>query len=268
MTSPAQPRRRYRVGELTRTELQARLPEATVVIPIGATEQHGPHLPIMTDHLMAETIALRAADLVPASADVLVAPTLPYGCSQHHLAVGGALTVTQRTFIAFLVDLAESVAHMGGRRLVLLNGHGGNEDSMRVAANELVFERRLGMAVAAVSYWTVGKAAMEGFPGASPGHAGHFETSVVMAVRPDLPQLDRGASRPIREPRPLAVSGQVRGVSVRYPGIWEASAGVSDAADQASQEIGEQTVAAIAQATADFLVAFQERPFPEFESRG
>jgi creatinine amidohydrolase len=130
-----------------------------------------------------------------------------------------------------------------------------------VAANELVFERRLGMAVAAVSYWTVGKAAMEGFPGSSPGHAGHFETSVVLAVRPDLPQLDRRFP-PDPGPRPLAVSGQVRGVSVRYPGIWEASAGVSDAADQASQEIGEQTVAAIAQATAHFLVAFHERPFP------
>jgi creatinine amidohydrolase len=261
VTSPALPRRRYRLGELTREELQARLPGATVVIPIGATEQHGPHLPIMTDHLMAETIALRAAELVPASADVLVAPTLPYGCSQHHLAVGGALTVTQRTFIAFLVDLAESVSRMGGKRLVLLNGHGGNEDSMRVAANELVFERRLGMAVAAVSYWTVGKATLDGFPGGGPGHAGHFETSVVMAVRPDLPQLDRRFP-PDAEPRPLAVSGQVRGVSVRYPGIWEASAGVSDAADQANQEIGEQTVAAIAQATADFLVAFHRREFP------
>jgi creatinine amidohydrolase len=262
LQSPAEPPRRFRLGELNREELQARLPLATVVIPIGATEQHGPHLPIMTDHLMAETIALRAAELVPAAVDVLVAPVLPYGCSQHHLAVGGALTVTQRTYIAFLVDLAESVARMGGKRLVLLNGHGGNEDPMRVAANELVFERRLGMAVAAVSYWTVGKAALDGMPGPAPGHAGHFETSVVMAVRPDLPQLDQRFP-PDAEPRPLAVSGQVRGVSVRYPGIWEASAGVSDAADQASREVGEQAVATIAQATADFLVAFHERPFPK-----
>src|SRR5436309_3458898 len=115
---------------------------------------------------------------------------------------------------------------MGGKRLVLLNGHGGNEDPMRVAANELVFEKRLGMA---------------SLPWPGPGHAGHFETSVVWAVRPDLSQLDQRFP-PDAEPRPLAVSGQVRGVSVRYPGIWEASAGVSDAADQASQQIGEQTV--------------------------
>ncbi|MGE3269228.1 MAG: creatininase family protein [Chloroflexota bacterium] len=253
------PPRRVRLAELTREELQRRLPEATVVIPIGATEQHGPHLPLMTDHLMAETIALRAAEQMPARVDVLVTPVLPFGCSSHHLAVGGALSISQRTYIAVLVDLAECVARMGGKRLVILNGHGGNEDPMRVAANELVFEKRLGMAVAAASYWTIGRAAVEQLPFRGPGHAGHFETSCVMAVRPELPHLEQRFP-PDREPRPLAVSGQVNGVSVRVPGIWEASAGVSDAADQASAELGEQTIAAIVRATADFLVAFHERP--------
>jgi len=260
--STTAPPRRRRLAELTREELQQRLPGATVVIPIGATEQHGPHLPLMTDHLMAETIALRAAELVPVGVDVLVAPVLPYGCSAHHLAVGGAMTINLRTYIAFLVDLGESLARMGCKRLVLLNGHGGNEDAMRVAATELVSERRLGMAVSAASYWTIGQEALAGLPFAGPGHAGHFETSCVLAVRPDLPQLDRRFP-PDREPRPLAISGQIHGVAVRYPGIWEASAGVSDAADQASTEVGEQTVAAIARATADFLAAFHERPLFE-----
>jgi creatinine amidohydrolase len=258
----AEPRRRIRLAELTRDELQRRLPDATLVIPIGATEQHGPHLPLMTDHLMAETIALRAAELVPATVDVLVAPVLPYGCSAHHLAIGGALTVNQRSYIAFLADLGESAARMGCKRLVLLNGHGGNEDAMRVVASELVSERRLRMAVSAVSYWTVGREAVESLPFSGPGHAGHFETSCVMALRPDLPRL--GARfPPDREPRPLAVGGQINGVQVRYPGIWEASAGVSDSADQASAELGAQTVGAIARATADFLIAFHERPLFE-----
>jgi creatinine amidohydrolase len=256
------PLRRYRLAELTRVELQQRLPDATVVLPIGATEQHGPHLPLMTDHLMAETIALRAAELVPPDVDVLVAPVLPFGCSSHHLRVGGALTVNLRTFIAFLVDLGESVAAMRGKRLVLLNGHGGNEDAMRVAATELVSERQLGMAVSAASYWTIGSAVVSELPFEGPGHAGHFETSCVLAVRPDLPKLDRRFP-PDAEPRPLAVSGQIYGVSVRYPGIWEASDGVSDAAEQASAELGGQTVEAISRATADFLVAFHRRPLFE-----
>lgn len=259
MDSTSAPRRRVRLAELTRDELQARIPEATVVIPIGATEQHGPHLPLMTDHLMAETVALRAAEQATDRADILVAPVLPFGCSSHHLAVGGALSISQRTYIAALVDLAECVAQMGGKRLVFLNGHGGNEDPMRVAANELVFEKRLGMAVCAASYWTVGHEAVNALPFAGPGHAGHFETSCVLAVRPDLPQLDRRFP-PDREPRPLAISGQVNGVAVRYPGIWETSDGVSDAADQASAELGAETVDAIVRATADFLVAFHQRP--------
>lgn len=259
MESTSAPRRRVRLAELNRDELQRRLPEATVIIPIGATEQHGPHLPLLTDHVMAETVALRAAEMAAASVDVLVAPVLPFGCSSHHLAVGGALSISQRTYIGVLVDLAECVARMGGKRLVILNGHGGNEDPMRVAANELVFEKRLGMAVCAASYWTVGKDAVAALPFAGPGHAGHFETSCIMAVRPDLPQLSKRFP-PDREPRPLAISGQINGVSVRYPGIWESSEGVSDAADQASAELGEQTVDAIVRATADFLIAFHQRP--------
>jgi len=249
----------YVLADLTWPEAGEASAGTVLAIPIGATEQHGPHLPLMTDHLMAETIALRAAELVPEQVDVLVAPVLPYGCSSHHLAVGGAMTINLRTYIAFLVDLGESLAAMSCKRLLLLNGHGGNEDAMRVAATELVSERRLGMAVSAASYWTIGKQVLAELPFAGPGHAGHFETSCVMSVRPDLPQLD--ARFPTdREPRPLAIGGQIHDVPVRYPGIWEASAGVSDAADQASAELGEQTVDAIARATADFLIAFHARP--------
>src|SRR3712207_2969337 len=106
-------RRRVRLGELTREELRARLPGATVVLPTGSTEQHGPHLPLLTYALMAEAVAVRAGELAASRADVLVAALLPYGCSHHHLPFGGALTVTQRTYVAFVADLAESLASIG-----------------------------------------------------------------------------------------------------------------------------------------------------------
>ncbi|MDP8923031.1 MAG: creatininase family protein [Chloroflexota bacterium] len=263
-TRPDGSAHRFRLGELTREELRRRLPSATVVVPTGSTEQHGQHLPLMTDSLMAETVALRAAELAAARADVLVASLLPFGCSHHHLAVGGALTVTQRTYIAFLVDLAESLARMGCRRLVLLNGHGGNEDPLRVVANELVYERKLPMAVAAASYWTLGREAVAdgtGLPGPAPGHAGNFETSCVLALRPDLVRLDDRF--PADElPRPLAAAGLVNGVPVRFPGIWEASAGVTDAAREASADAGARAIDGIVRAAADFLVAFHAQPFP------
>jgi creatinine amidohydrolase len=261
---PPAPRRRpsFRLGELTRHELGARLPDATVVIPVGSTEQHGPHLPILTDGLMAETVALRAAEQVGDRADVLVASLLPYGCSHHHLAVGGALTVRQRTYIAFIMDLAESVAAMGGRRLVLLNGHGGNEDPLRVVANELVYERRLDLAVAAASYWILGREALgPDLPGPVPGHAGNFETSCVLALRPDLVRLERRFPSDER-PRPLAGAGQIGPLAVRLPGLWEASEGVSDAAREATSDIGNRAIDAIVRATAYFLLEFHRRTAP------
>ena len=258
------PTRRFRLAELTREELRQRLPHATVVVPTGATEQHGPHLPIVTDTLMAEAVALRATELASARADILVTSVLPFGCSNHHLTVGGALTVSQRTYVAFVVELAESLATMGCRRLVFLNGHGGNEDPLRVVANELVYERRLPMAVAVASYWTIARAAIDerfGAAGPAPGHAGTFETSCVLALRPDLVRLD-ARFPPDEKPRPLAAGNQVRGVPVRFPGVWEASAGVSDAAREATAEGGARAIDEIVREAADFLVAYHEQPFP------
>lgn len=253
----------FRLGELTREELRLRLPDAAVVLPTGSTEQHGRHLPVLTDSMMAEAVALRAAELVAPRADVLVAPLLPYGCSHHHLTVGGALTVTQRTYIAFVVDLAESLVGMGCRRLVLLNGHGGNEDALRVVANELVYERRLDLAVAAASYWTLGAAALAGgvtdrLAGPVPGHAGDFETSCVLALRPDLVRLDERFP-PDETDRPLAADRLIGPVQIRRPGVWEASDGVTDAARAADTEVGARAVEAIVRATADFLLDLHGR---------
>ena len=251
--------RRIRLGELNRQQLGQRLPGATVVLPTGSSEQHGLHLPLLTDGLMAEAVALRAAERAARQADILVGPLLPYGCSHHHLPVGGALTVTQRTYVAFIADLAESLATMGCRGLVLLNGHGGNEDALRVVANELVYERRLHLAVAAASYWTLGREALgPDVPGPVPGHAGNFETSCLLALRPDLVRLgDRFAAD--EAPRPLAAGGQIGPIAARLPGLWQASEGVTDAAREASVEAGAQAVEAIVRATADFLVEFHRR---------
>ena len=113
--------------------------------------------------------------------------------------------------------------------------------------------------VSAASYWAVGQAVLDSLPFAGPGHAGHFETSGVLALRPDLPQLDARYPEDAR-PCPLASMGKINGIAVRYPGIWEASDGVSDAADMASAELGAEIVDGIAKATAEFLLAFHEQP--------
>ncbi|HEX3780922.1 MAG TPA: creatininase family protein [Pseudonocardiaceae bacterium] len=127
-----QPASVLRWAELTREQLGAILPEALVILPIGATEQHGPYLATGTDALLASTVAGRGAALAAPRAGrrLVLTPALPIGASDHHFPFGGTLSLRQETLLAVLGDLARSVARSGGRRLVLVNGHGGNQGDL------------------------------------------------------------------------------------------------------------------------------------------
>src|SRR5260370_27466713 len=111
--------------------------DATVMGPVGSLEQHGPHLPVEIDSLLGETVALRTARLAAEKEPVLVLPMLWTGLSEHHMSFGGTITLDTDTFLAVLPCVCEAIVRHGFRRLVLLNGHGGNEDAMRVAADDL-----------------------------------------------------------------------------------------------------------------------------------
>ena len=163
-----------RWNQMNRTELTAVLPEALVVLPIGATEQHGPHLATGTDALVAATVCERAASMSPAT--IVLAPPLPFGASDHHMEFGATLSLTAETMLAVLLDLIRSVAVAGGKRLVIVNGHGGNVGLCHAAADAAAV--RHDIAIAHLEYWRMG--------GFQPGHAGQFETSVVMAIDPSL----------------------------------------------------------------------------------
>ncbi|WP_344219141.1 creatininase family protein, partial [Kribbella sancticallisti] len=114
--------------ESNRERLAELLPEALVLLPVGATEQHGPHLATGTDWFLAQSITERAAfDAAQRSARPLViTPPVAFGASDHHLPFGGTLSLTAETMQAVLIDLARSAAASGAQRLVLVNGHGGN----------------------------------------------------------------------------------------------------------------------------------------------
>ncbi|MDH5603246.1 MAG: creatininase family protein, partial [Cyclobacteriaceae bacterium] len=98
--------------------------EKVVVLPLGAIEQHGPHLSVSTDTDIVTTVALLAEKRL--KDDILLCPTLPFGSSHHHLAFGGTMSVSVETYIRFVTELVESLIQNGFRRIVLLNGHGGN----------------------------------------------------------------------------------------------------------------------------------------------
>src|SRR4051794_21590568 len=102
----------------------------TVILPLGATEQHGPHLPLGTDTIRAAALADRLAERVPGS---LVAPALPFGCSDEHSGFPGLLGLGAETLAQIVLDLARRLTQWGIRWLVLLSAHGGNGEALDLA---------------------------------------------------------------------------------------------------------------------------------------
>ncbi|MFC5650573.1 creatininase family protein [Paenibacillus solisilvae] len=251
-------------SELTRTEIGQWAPEATVVLPVAAIEQHGPHLPVMADSLIAEGITSAAAALAGPQIPITVCPVVTYGASHHHLIFPGAMSLSTDTLIRTLRDLTDSLVSSGFRSIFLLNAHGGNEECVRLAARELAL--RHPVVAGAASYWTIAwEAIIEEEASASlgklPGHAGGFETSLMLSLRPDLVRTDLlplpGRGNKAAPPRDPA-----SGPLIQRHGSWAAIDGYSDNASEASAETGNRLLGVISRAVADEFVRFHRLTFP------
>lgn len=170
--------------ELTRTEIaEAARMDALVVIPIGATEQHGTHLPVGTDSFAAGTLALRAARA--AAHPVLVAPTIQSAFSPHHLSWPGTISLKLATLSALIGDITASIAASGFRRQLLVNGHGGNRGPLMAITTELITS---GREVGFVDYFAPPAEEIAALlKGSAKGvtHAGEVETALIMALLED-----------------------------------------------------------------------------------
>jgi creatinine amidohydrolase len=169
------------LADCSTTDAAAALDDAEVaLLPTGATEQHGPHLPLGTDTRAATAVASR----LPRD-DVVVLPTVPVGVSDHHRQFPGTLSVSPETFAAYVRETVESLADHGLRKVVVVNGHGGNDDALRRVARTL---RRAETAfVVPWNWWAnLGDVHAELFGRDHVGHAGAAETGVVRALAPDL----------------------------------------------------------------------------------
>ncbi len=164
-----------------------------LILVVGSTEQHGRHMTFASDTWQPWEIAQRLSERT----GVLLAPPVNYGMSLHHLGFPGSLSLRPHTLSSIIVDLLESAYQHGFRKIFILNGHGGNTAPIHVALIEALNELP-GLQVRAEAWWRVPEIQqvfeMAGLD--APSHADAGETSVVMAIRPDVVRLDRAEYSP------------------------------------------------------------------------
>jgi creatinine amidohydrolase len=213
-----------------------------LILVTGSTEQHGRHMTFASDVWQPWEIARRVSDRT----GVLLAPPLSYGMSLHHLGFPGSLSLRPQTLSSVIIDLLDSAYRHGFRRILILNGHGGNIAAIQVALGEVLNELP-GLRVRIESWWRDAgvKAVFNAALGAEAGHADAGETSVVLAIRPDVVRLDRAAFSP-ESPDPDFLT--VETFLEYFPhGV------IGTDPRQASAQVGEQAIEASAEACIRWL---------------
>lgn len=248
------------LAEMTREQIRQLSATAIAVLPTASVEQHGPHLPVLTDTILCRTVAERAAAVTNETTTVAVAPVLCFGRSHHHRPFPGVLSLASETYLRALYDILEGLALSGFRKMAVLNGHGGNSDANSIVCADFIQHPSHQVSIAQASYWDIARAAIvaEGImPSAEiPGHAGRFETSMVMAVRPDLINeggLAQTADMPASEDR---VAASLAGGSVQTHGAWAGGRGFTDVPSQATIEDGKRMLEITVREVAQFLETF------------
>ncbi len=185
-----------------------------IIIPLGSTEEHGPHLGLGTDSIEAEAIARGVGE----ATGVIVAPTLNYGMALSQLAFSGTVSLRPTTLIAVLDDIFRSLYRHGFRRMFIVNGHGGNTASL-TSAVQIVSQDLTGLRIKSFEWWTDAEAyrvVIEMLGEQKGSHASPGETAFMLAVRPSAVKLERlsGHDAPVAPSREITT---VQTFAEKYP---------------------------------------------------
>lgn len=185
-------------GELTSPELGRIASKTIALLPIAATEQHGNHLPVITDTALVTEIARRAEAALPKKVALL--PTLWVGSSHHHLGFAGTMSIQSETYVRVLKDMMDCLLGSGFKRIVLLNGHGGNVNPAAEALYRVALEHPEANApwVTCATYWGLARrelASQKFMESPNLTHACEFETSMMLGLRTDWVQMSKAKGR-------------------------------------------------------------------------
>jgi creatinine amidohydrolase len=231
--------------------------ETTIVVaPIAACEQHSRHLPTFTDTILVTAVADGVEQRLPKQ--VLLLPTQWMGASAHHLRFGATLSAEVDTHVMMICDLVTPLLEDGYQRILVLNGHGGNIDTMHMALRRLQtrYPRRQ---VTAASYWEIAEkelAELAEGPRKSMGHACEFETSMVMALRPELVRREEIKNDP-PPPEPA-----LRGLYISEDMKQRTQRGAVGYPELATPEKGRKFLNAAIDRTAEVAQALLKRALP------
>jgi len=194
--------------------------QCIAIAPIAALEQHGHHLPVVTDTAIATELAHRIERRFPKQ--VVLLPTLWMGSSHHHLDLAGTMSLKSETYIQVLVEMLESIASAGFRKAILFNGHGGNHGPANEALYRFrVIHKRADLKAVLVTYWITAADALRDLPFMKTGnitHACEYETSMMLHLRGEYVDMSKARSKikPIKSAF-LTLDGTKANVSMHYP---------------------------------------------------
>jgi creatinine amidohydrolase len=184
---------KYRFEEFTWPEIRDAVAQNRVaVLPVGTIEQHGPHLPLVTDVLTATEISRLAIQEIPEQA--LLMPSVYYSFNEHHMDFPGTIAIQGETIVRYITDIGVSLARHGFRKILLMNGHGSNVPFLDIAARQITIQTDAICAMA--SWWSLIPANLfselreSEYPGGM-AHGCELETSVCLYLRPELVQFEK-----------------------------------------------------------------------------
>lgn len=260
-----------RYEELSQLQVDALDREKTVlVIPLGSVEQHGHHLPLGTDTMLAHALALAAAERT--TAKVVVLPPPWYGFSAHHMRFPGSITLSHKTLMAMVEDIVASLGQHGFTRVLLINGHGGNNGVVDVLASVLGKQHYGRMRIAGLTYFALAAPLIAQLRRSQPGGMGHaceFETAMIMHIRPDLVAADKALTIYPDPGSSYLSTDLLRGSAVKtYLDFKDLSPhGTLGDPSLASPEKGAEFFAAVVAELVRFMEDFAKWPLRRIEER-
>lgn len=264
---------KYRYAEMMWHEIRdAAKADRVAIVPVAIYEDHGPHLPVDVDVRLCTGICERAVERIPTEA-VLV-PPVAHGYSPHHMDFHGTITIEWDVLIKYIRDVCCSLAYHGFKRILIVNGHGSNSSPVDMAARLTVLHNEGKVLCGAVNHWAIRKAMDVGaalresdYGGTS--HGGEYETSLYLALAPELVEMDQAVDE--RSPLPPSFQSDLlagihpEGSGAHMVPYWSSktASGVLGDATKASREKGEKLLEAAVSGLVELIRELRATEIPQ-----